>query len=441
VSTRFAPEVDADVVLATSPTGTRSAPRARPRVAVCGMVLVFAVTAFVYWISPVREESDSFWTISTARSLVRDGDVALDEHDALIRANRSFQIEHRDGHAYYAVPLGTSLTALPVVVVASLVDGSALDRDLTHGDNQPWDGISAALLAALTAAVMFAVAQRLTVRPWVAYATAFTFAFGTQAWGIASRTTWMQGPSMLCLAGALYFALRARESEAWFGALGAVLAVGYFVRPTNAVAVAVFGVWALLTSRRAAFRFAASAAAVAVVFVALNELLYGLVLQPYFRASRLALTGSAIEALAANVVSPNRGLLVFVPASVLAAFGLRARIRAGSVTSLECCVAITVVLYWLGVSCFPDWTGGWSYGPRLLADVAPLLAFFLPAAFEAVVAKRSRLVWALTVLVVLGSVGIQFRGAFERSTAEWNWTPRYLDPARVWDWGDPQFLA
>jgi hypothetical protein len=91
-------------------------------------------------------------------------------------------------------------------------------------------------------------------------------------------------------------------------------------------------------------------------------------------------------------------------------------------------VAATIVAYWIGVSCFPDWTGGWSYGPRFLTDVAPLVVWFLPATLAALARSRRLVLSCLAVLVVALSVAIQARGAFEQSTA-------------VWDWSDPQFLA
>jgi len=405
-----------------------------------GMLVVFAVSLFVYWISPVRMQTDSFWVTMTARSLVKEGNVDLDEYGTLIRSTHNFQIERHDGHAYYAVPLATSLAAVPVVVVASLLD-SDFDKHLAVGANQPWDGIAAALIVAATVAVMFAIARRLSSRLWIAYATAFIYAFGTQAWGIASRTVWMQAPSMLCVALALLFALRVAESPRWLTGLGAILALGYFVRPTNAVPLAVFGVWVLVRHRSGFVRFLAGAAAVSATFVVANLALYGQLLQPYFRANRLDLTPTVFQALLANLVSPSRGVLVFVPVTILAVLGFRHLAKRGMLSSLDITVGATVVGYWIGVSCFPDWTGGWSYGPRLLADAVPLIMWFLPSILEGLARSRNAVLIGLATLVVVLSVGIQARGAFVQRTATWNWEPRYLDPARVWDWSDPQFLA
>jgi hypothetical protein len=180
---------------------------------------------------------------------------------------------------------------------------------------------------------------------------------------------------------------------------------------------------------------------VTLTFAVANLVLYGQLLQPYFRASRLDLSPTVLQALLANLVSPARGIFVFVPVTVIAALGFRRLARAGKLSSLDIAVAATFVAYWIGVSCFPDWTGGWSYGPRFLADAVPLMMWFVPSILEALGRSRDAVLIGLATLVVVFSVGIQARGAFVQSTATWNWEPRYLDPGRVWDWSDPQFLA
>lgn len=226
-------------------------------------------------------ETDSFWVVYTARSLVAHQDADLDEYHQIIRRGAGFQAESRDGHSYYEAPIATSLAAVPFVAVASMFDGDALDHQLAEGHAQPLDGIIAAALAAITAGVMFLVLVRLTRRRWIALVCTGTFALGTQVWSTASRTMWMHGPSLLCLALALLLALRVRRSGEWCAALGATLA--YFVRPTNVVPLLVIGVWTCWHGRRQALRFASGVASVAGVFAVLDLPLYGRLLQPYFR--------------------------------------------------------------------------------------------------------------------------------------------------------------
>jgi hypothetical protein len=183
-------------------------------------------------------------------------------------------------------------------------------------------------------------------------------------------------------------------------------------------------------------------AVVALSFGVLNLILYARLVQPYFRASRVGVSETTIEALLGNLVSPSRGLLVFVPIVVLSIYGFVLKRRAGALTRLDIAVAASAVGYWLLVSAFPHWNGGYSYGPRLTADLAPLVVWFLPPLLERTLKRESRVLAVIVVAVVIASVTIQARGAWAESTTAWNHTPTDIDadPSRIWDWSDPQFL-
>jgi len=405
-------------------------------------LLVCIVAFTVYVSSPVLLESDSYWTVFTARSLIERGDVDLDEYIGQHPARDQIQLDAFAGHRYYSVPIATSLVTVPVVAVASIVNGDELDRQLANGQPNPTESLAASIVAALVVLMIFLMARRLTTRLWIAVVTSLAFAFGTQAWSTASRAMWMHGPSMLCLSGGLYCALRARESPRWFPALGAVLALASFVRPTNAIPLVAFGIWALCQGRKPFRRYAIAAAGVALVFFAIDLTLYGRLVQPYFRANRLAFSSHTVEALAGNLVSPGRGLIVFVPVVLLCGYGAVAKHRRGTFGSLDVTVVITAVAYWLVVSLFPHWWGGWGFGPRLLSDAVPYVIWFLPSALEAVRTQRRASLAILAALLIVLSVGIQAAGALDAGTAAWNTTPADIDrtPARLWDWTDLQFL-
>src|SRR5262249_1164499 len=146
---------------------------------------------------------------------------------------------------------------------------------------------------------------------------------------------------------ALLLALRVSRNGSGQFALGMVLGVAYFVRPTNVVPLVVFAVWITMQERRELLRYACGVASVALTFFAIGLALYGRGIQPYFRASRLGLSGTTIEALLGNLVSPSRGLFTFVPVSLVCIFGFILKRRAGSLTSLDVAVAASAVGYWL----------------------------------------------------------------------------------------------
>jgi hypothetical protein len=94
-----------------------------------------------------------------------------------------------------------------------------------------------------------------------------------------------------------------------------------------------------------------------------------------------------------------RGLLFYAPIVGLAPFGcvtlVRMRQWSVATVSLSACLAVLLVNL-----CYPEWTGGWSTGPRLLVPMLPFA--MLPVA--ALLARSGAKVFAMAlVLTVLGA--------------------------------------
>jgi hypothetical protein len=92
---------------------------------------------------------------------------------------------------------------------------------------------------------------------------------------------------------------------------------------------------------------------------------------------------------------------------------------------------------------FAVWWGGHSFGPRLLADVVPVLVLGLVPVWPPVWrsrAGRSLFLVTFAASALVGALGV-FHYPSPRSV-EWNDTPKKVDWAheRLWDWRDPQLL-
>ena len=176
-------------------------------------------------------------------------------------------------------------------------------------------------------------------------------------------------------------------------------------------------------------------------------------LPSYYRASRLYF-GVFWTALAANLVSPGRGLLVYVPVLFFVGY-LLVRYRRQLVSPRIVVMALAVTVVHLAVmSCFGHWWGGYSYGPRFSTGLVP---WFVVVAVLAVQARRiclekhgpaisrlgKKLELSVGALLLLASIAINAFGAADRNTALWNVRPQNIDlhPERNWDWRQPQFLA
>jgi hypothetical protein len=89
------------------------------------------------------------------------------------------------------------------------------------------------------------------------------------------------------------------------------------------------------------------------------------------------------------------------------------------------------------VSKWAMWWGGFSYGPRLLAEVQPFLLLSSVPTCKTIFERRQPKLGMLAFFLLFAwSCSTQVLGAYVPS--DWNWAPKSVDeaPGRVWDWGD-----
>lgn len=423
--------------------------------------LAVFVTAFVVHVSsPNAVFSDSMRVVPVAQSMVHRRTISLDHYAGRLPVP-GYAVDVLDGHVYPRFPWAVSLFLIPVVTAYDAAHalgwGPGVDAKIGLQDNDSWqfEVFAMSLVVAATTVVVYEItllglgssAGRERLRRRLALLTAAVFSFGTAAWSVASRSAWQHAPSMLFLSVAVYIALRSRVDDRRLRWLGSALAAAYVMRPTNLIPLAVFSVWMLIWHRRRLGAYALGAVAVLGPFVAVNLRVWGSLLPPYYSGSRLGGNRDLLEALAGNLVSPSRGLLIFSPVLVLAGVGVWLTWRRRGLDPLYATVAACVILHWVAISTFPHWWGGDSFGPRLFSDMVPFLVVLALPAVEALAPPRP---WHLPhlaavsacSLLVVWSVFVNFQGAWLRSSWCWNNLPAEVDrePSRLWDWGDPQFL-
>jgi hypothetical protein len=327
---------------------------------------------------------------------------------------------------------------------------------------------SASIVTALASTVLALLAYRrlggsARTRRRLAVVCALVFAFGTSAWSTASRSMWQDGPSMLLLGLGLLALDRLfpvatykpspRRGLTGFGA-GLAFMSAIAVRPTNAVPFGVVVLLLLWKARKALVSYVVGAVVIAVPWVAITHAYYGTLLQPYYAANRLTLSSTFGEALAANLVSPARGLLIFSPVVLTAGAGVVVALRRKSLGSLELLSVVVAPLYLVVSSLWAVWWAGSSYGPRFMSESLPFLFIlalplvdWLRQSHEAQPSTRRSFYPYLAGLVgilILASVAFNGEGALMRSSTCWNGkegTAVNVDrrPSRVWSWSDAQF--
>jgi MFS family permease len=408
--------------------------------------LIFGMVLAIYLASGNAAPIDSKWSIYTAMSILREGNTDLDEYRPLIaEVNEPHPLETIDGHVYSVYPLGAPLIALPFVAVIDRLSEGALAASLPQRIPGELEMFIASVVVALTTALLFGIA-RLYVSRRAAVCLALIFALCTSAWSVASRALWQHAPSMLWLTLALYLILLARRRPALIQIAGVPLALAYIARPTNSVSVVLLSLYVLLTYRRYFIGYVLGAALIAAPFVAFNLSVYHAALSNYYRWFQ-DFSGSTLgEALIGQWISPSRGLLIFSPIVALSFYGIYLKVRQRTLDRLDQFLIAIIALHWLSISIWPIWWGGWTFGPRMFADMLPYLIYFMIPVFAAFAAwsPARRRVTAVAGCMLIGySAFVHYRGANSWETLfEWNAQPSPidLDPARVWEWRDVQFM-
>lgn len=429
---------------------------------------VFAFALIVFLASPVRHAMDSTYSMLLSQSILHHRSFTLDgyslpRHEPKQRRGRVtvgdvYQLEYVDGHIYYIYPPGSSVLSLPFVALLNAAGISAANADGTYnlrGEFMIQCGLAALLMALLT--LVFYFTGRTLLPPGWSALLALSAAFGTQIWSTASRGLWSDTWGIFLL-GLVTFMLAAREAGLYPVRpilLATLLAWTYFVKPTYSVSIVAVTAYVLLYQRQLFLAYATVGAAWLAAFVAYSWYHFRQPLPNYYFFHQYFELDTLATALPGNLVSPSRGLLVFVPALLFVVYLLvryRADVEMPRLAILSLAVA---ALHLFAISLLRPWHGGHSYGPRLSTGIVPWL--FLAALLSVRAWRRrhaagrqaerpklrGRLETALGSALLVISIMMNGLGATSSAVLRWNTSPVNVDqhPDRVWDWRDPQFLA
>jgi hypothetical protein len=431
---------------------------------------VFIISFVVFALSPVITNYDSYSTLPTAISLVNRQSPYLTEYAKVPTIANSYTVSRVNGRLVTEYPWSDAVFFIPTVLLvdgAHVVGGPSASKFVTRNDMGLLQMETASLVTALACAVLSWLAFErfggaLRRRRYLTILCGLAFAFGTSAWSIASRSLWQHGPSLLLLGLGLVglnrltkSGLSDRQRGRSAILIGASFAGALTIRPTNVIPLAVVAIALLIRFRTSFVRFIVGALAVIVPWVLLTYLIYGSLLQPYDAGDSRGLQHAFLEALAANLVSPARGILIFSPIVLAAIGGIVVARHRGRLDLLELVSIVVVPLQWVLVSVFgSEWWAGNTYGPRFMSESLPFI-FVLSLPFVSWLlgpgdlfrsrwqSPGIRLVLAATVLLLFASIAVNAEGGVLRSTTCWNTQPVNVDsdPGRVWSWSDPKFLT
>ncbi len=359
-------------------------------------LLVFIVTFIVYISSPVITSYDSRWSIHTSLSILKEGNTNLNEYEEIIKNNDFYAIENINGNLYTIFPVGASILSVPFVAAADLIFPTLMSifpgieqkfKDILAENGkpveklkfihlyQPVELIIASFFCAATAFFIFLIASSKLPLP-TAFLVVFIFSFCTSSWSTSSRALWQHGPSMLMLSITIYLVTLEDNVKGIIKYAAIPLAIAFIVRPTNAIPIFYLTGYLLINHRRQVFSYLLILLPFALAFFVYNIFIYSSLLPSYFSPDRVFHMGVFYEALAGNLVSPARGVLIYSPIFILGIVWIIKNYSKLTISSPPIYYVAILISHWIMISSFPHWWGGHSYGPRFFADMVPFFMYF-----------------------------------------------------------------
>ena len=384
--------------------------------------------------------ADSFATRVLPFSVLREGNLTLDEFTwvRLADGHVPYYLRQVGDHIYSGSTVATPLVVTPLYVLPAwwlAANGIGYDDVRARVIIVVMERIAAATLTALSASLLFVVLRRLTSWRW-ALALTVVYGLGTSTWSISSQALWTHGLSELCLVILCALLLPPAPSRAAFAAAGLTAAVMVANRPQMIVLAVPALLFVLVRHRRHLLVFAGLPTLVGALLLTYNLATLHAVTGAYLGLARF--DGPLLVGVAGLLISPNRGLLVYSPIMLFALWGA-VQVWRGAAPEWLRWLTVGVLLHVIVHAKFREWWAGYTFGPRYMTDVLPVLTILL--VYGLVPLWRTQAVRVLAVGLALYGIGVQAIGAYAADDS-WNREPKLLErhPYRVWDWSDLQIV-
>jgi hypothetical protein len=414
-------------------TGISAGTRLRsPYVLFLSVVFIYSLNGTTAW------SGDTFPARYLPLSLLRELDFDLDEFPFLYEPQIPYFLQSINGRSISVYPPWAAVLALPVYllpVLGGLTPQSHLLPDL--------EKMSATVITALSVVILFQTLRRLT-HGNIAWVISVVYAMGTSSLSTSSQALWQHGPSQLFLSLTLYALVRQHEGLRYAVYAGCTLAMAVICRPVNILIALPIMLYMFQKHRHQCIAFVLATLPPFLMFAVYNTEYFGSPLTTGFAASAVShfsllgalpyiFTTPLLDGLAGMLVSPGRGLLIYSPIFVVACVGMVMVWKESGHLLLKY-LSVTPFLSLIVTAKWGNWWGGHSYGPRLLADITPILCLYLYRPFER---SEGRRVLKFVLFGLCGlSVSAHVLGAF--GDGSWNYTPLNVDHARerLWSWID-----
>jgi len=318
-----------------------------------------------------------------------------------------YVVQNTNGRTISFYPVVTPILVSPLYVPAvAWLNKAGWTKQRLDFIARLMEKAAASLLASISAGLMYLLLRRRLEIPTALLLT-IAYAFGTNTWMIGSQALWQHGTAELLLTCCLLL-VTSPFTAARGGALGFLCGLVAFNRPPDALFAAAFMFYGFWWAGRRMPWMIAGAVTACLPLANYNFLATGNIAGGYgFVADKHFFNFSMLPGITGLLLSPGRGLFVFSPFLLFLIFGagrLWSEFRRHPL-GISLCIAIVLQILMYAKA---DWRAGWSWGPRYLTDMLPVLVWMLVP----VVSGLRHVSCAAFIALTCVSIAIQAVGAF-----------------------------
>ena len=359
-----------------------------------------------------------------------------------------------NGHFLSSYPIVTPILITPIYAILFLfLKLGDYSIDLLRPEFglivQIMEKLSASLIASISVIFVYLSLKELVQKKTAAF-TAIVFAFATNTWAISSQALWQHGLVELFLAMSIYLVLlnEKQKSEKNIIYLGIISGFFIFNRPPDSILLTPIIYYILnLKDRRIIYYFSFMALSSAPFFL-YNIHYFGSLFGGYAGlASDIHFNFNMITGFVGLLASPSRGIFIYTPIIVFSILGYSkiSKLSNEIVKNFLLISGISILGQILLYSAFVCWWGGWSYGPRFLTGILPVLFIFLGLylkdAHMNIKQKKNLFIIFIFSILLIWSIFVQFVGAFYYPNGDWDGSLNVdLYPEKCWYWNDTQIM-
>lgn len=420
-------------------------------------LLLFIFIYFIYNLNLRLINSGDTWPAAMLPfAILEDRALCLDMFAGYFESLsfNPYMVVLQDGHYFSFYPIVIPVLLTPLYLIPYLLLNS-LHYQMNMLNTSFYlvvfilEKIFASLIATSSVVLCF-MAWRQLMRKEIAYLCTAIFALATNTWSTSAQALWQQGMAELLMSMLIYLVVVNEKNRLnrRIVCMGVLSGLFIFNRPSDSLLLLPLFIYVMSLSAKEIVCYAGPMLGSGLPFLIYNAHHFKNAFGGYGGLlSEFTLSPTTFVNMSGLLFSPSRGLLVYSPILILSVFGY------GKIADVESqrlrrffYVAGFSILLQIGVyGCFRVWWGGYSYGPRFLVSILPLLVTYIGFYLNDIpilgrVQRRDLLCLSLIALLFAWSTFVQAVGAFCYPNGNWDGTPQSVNqyPERLWDWNDTQ---